>query len=109
MSHGDRVESVPDGFEVIGVSENAPIAVMAHKQKNCFGIQFHPEVTHTLQGAAIIERFVLDVCACDALWTPGNIIDNSVESIREQVGSDDVLLALSGGCLLYTSPSPRDS
>jgi len=97
MSHGDRVESVPDGFEVIGVSENAPIAVMAHKQKNCFGIQFHPEVTHTLQGAAIIERFVLDVCACDALWTPGNIIDNSVESIREQVGSDDVLLALSGG------------
>ena len=97
MSHGDRVETLPDGFDVVGVSDNAPIAAMAHREKNCFGIQFHPEVTHTLQGAAILERFVLHICGCDALWTPGNIIDNAVSSIREQVGSDDVLLALSGG------------
>ena len=70
---------------------------MAHKDKKCFGIQFHPEVTHTLQGAAIIERFVLNICGCEGLWTPGNIIDNAVNTIRETVGSDDVLLALSGG------------
>jgi len=97
MSHGDRVEALPDGFEAIAVSDNAPFAAMAHATKKCFGIQFHPEVTHTLQGAAIIERFVLDICECDTLWTPGNIIDNAVNSIREQVGTDDVLLALSGG------------
>ncbi|MCL4137628.1 UNVERIFIED_CONTAM: hypothetical protein GTU68_065175, partial [Idotea baltica] len=97
MSHGDRVESLPSGFNVVGVSENAPIAAMVHAQKNCFGIQFHPEVTHTIQGAQIIERFVLQVCGCDGLWTSGNIIDNAVASIREQVGTDDVLLGLSGG------------
>ncbi len=97
MSHGDRVEKLPDGFEIVGTSENAPIAAMAHTDKNCFGIQFHPEVTHTLQGAAIIERFVLDICGCEGLWTPGNIIDNAVNSIRDTVGNDDVLLALSGG------------
>lgn len=97
MSHGDRVASVPDGFEVVGTSQNAPIAVIANHAKNCFGIQFHPEVTHTLQGASIIERFVLSVCGCEALWTPGNIIDNAVATIREQVGDDEVLLALSGG------------
>jgi len=97
MSHGDRVEALPDDFHVVGVSENAPIAAMAHKHKPCFGIQFHPEVTHTVQGAQIIKRFVLDICGCGGLWTPGNIIDNAVERIREQVGSDEVLLALSGG------------
>ncbi len=97
MSHGDRVESVPDGFDIVGTSENAPIAIIANASKNCYGIQFHPEVTHTVQGTAMIERFVLTICGCDALWTPGNIIDNAVDTIREQVGSDDVLLALSGG------------
>jgi GMP synthase (glutamine-hydrolysing) len=97
MSHGDRVESVPEGFDIVGTSENAPIAAIAHATKSCFGIQFHPEVTHTLQGAAMIERFVINICGCDALWTPGNIIDNAVETLRKQVGEDDVLLGLSGG------------
>ena len=97
MSHGDRVEALPQGFNVVGVSENAPIAAMAHQDKPCFGIQFHPEVTHTLQGATIIERFVLQICGCEPLWTPGNIIDDAVAGIREQVGDDEVLLALSGG------------
>lgn len=97
MSHGDRVEALPDGFDIVGVSENAPIAAMASKAKNCFGIQFHPEVTHTLQGAQIIERFVLKVCGCDGLWTPANIIDSTIDHIRKQVGTDEVLLALSGG------------
>ncbi len=97
MSHGDRVEALPEDFHVVGVSENAPIAAMAHQSKPCFGIQFHPEVTHTLQGAKIIERFVLNVCGCKALWNAGNIIDNAVDRIRKQVGSDEVLLGLSGG------------
>jgi GMP synthase (glutamine-hydrolysing) len=97
MSHGDRVESVPEGFDIVGTSENAPIAAIAHATKSCFGIQFHPEVTHTLQGAAMIERFVINICGCDALWTPGNIVDNAVETLRKQVGEDDVLLGLSGG------------
>ncbi len=97
MSHGDRVEALPDGFEIVGVSENAPIAAMVNIDKNCFGIQFHPEVTHTLKGAEILQRFVLNVCACDGLWTSGNIIDDAVESIRKQVGNDEVLLGLSGG------------
>jgi len=97
MSHGDRVESLPEGFERTGGSDNAPFAAMAHTSKRCFGIQFHPEVTHTKQGAEILKRFVIDICGCDALWTPGNIIDNAIDSIREQVGDDEVLLALSGG------------
>jgi len=97
MSHGDRVEALPEHFQVVGISDNAPIAAIAHKSKPCFGIQFHPEVTHTLQGASIIERFVLNECGCDPLWTPGNIIDNAINSIKQQVGGDEVLLALSGG------------
>ncbi len=97
MSHGDRVEALPDGFEAVGTSDNAPIAAMVNNDKNCFGIQFHPEVTHTVKGAQILERFVLDICGCDGLWTSGNIIDNAVNSIRKQVGNDEVLLALSGG------------
>ena len=97
MSHGDRVEALPENFNVVGVSDNAPIAAIAHNSKPCFGIQFHPEVTHTLQGATIIERFVLQECGCDALWTPGNIIDNAVDSIKQQVGNEEVLLGLSGG------------
>jgi len=97
MSHGDRVEALPAGFEVVGKSENAPIAAMANKTKNCFGIQFHPEVTHTLKGAEILERFVLNICGCDGLWTSDNIIENAVDNIRSQVGDDEVLLGLSGG------------
>lgn len=97
MSHGDRVASLPEHFTVVGVSENAPIAAMAHNTKPCFGIQFHPEVTHTLQGAAILERFVLQTCQCDGVWTPGNIIDNAISTIRSKVGNDEVVLALSGG------------
>lgn len=97
MSHGDRVESLPQGFDLVGTSDNAPMAIMANESKRCYGIQFHPEVTHTLQGASIIDRFVREVCECDALWTPGNIIDNAISTIREKVGDDEVLLALSGG------------
>lgn len=97
MSHGDRVERLPEGFSLIGTSANAPSAIMANEARRCYGIQFHPEVTHTLQGAQIIKRFVRDTCGCDGLWTPNNIIDDAVSRIQESVGDDEVILALSGG------------
>jgi len=97
MSHGDKVSELPEGFEVIAETDSCPIAGMAHKEKPFFGIQFHPEVTHTLQGKRIIEHFALEQCGCDALWTAANIVEDAVARVREQVGSDKVLLGLSGG------------
>ncbi len=97
MSHGDRVEALPPGFKLIASSDNAPIAGMADESRGFYALQFHPEVTHTRQGQRIIERFVHDICGCAALWTSGNIIADSIERIREQVGEDHVLLGLSGG------------
>jgi len=97
MSHGDRVEALPEGFELIGTSANAPMAIIADSNAQRYGIQFHPEVTHTLQGATLLKRFVRDICQCDGLWTPGNIIDDAISRITAQVGDDEVLLALSGG------------
>ena len=97
MSHGDRVEALPEGFELVGTSANAPMAIMADVEHHRYGIQFHPEVTHTLQGATLLRRFVRDICRCDGLWTPGNIIENAVSRITEQVGDEEVLLGLSGG------------
>ena len=97
MSHGDRVETLPSGFALVGTSDNAPTAIAADVQNHRYGIQFHPEVTHTLHGGEILRRFVLDVCQCDGLWTPDNIIEDAVVRIKEQVGDQEVLLALSGG------------
>ena len=97
MSHGDKVISVPSGFKAIGSSENSSIAIMANEEKNFFGLQFHPEVHHTKKGSAILERFVKVVCACETLWNPNNLVDDLVESIREQVAGQKVLLGLSGG------------
>ena len=97
MSHGDRVSTLPDGFRVLAVSENAPMAAIANLDRNFFGVQFHPEVTHTTQGRAMMERFVRDICGCTGDWTPANIIDDLLSSIREEVGSDGVVLGLSGG------------
>jgi len=97
MSHGDRVAALPDGFELAGQSENAPMAAMVNASEKRFGIQFHPEVTHTKQGAEMLRRFVIDVCGCAGAWTPGNIIDNAVADAKRQVGDERVLLALSGG------------
>ncbi|EED35846.1 GMP synthase [Luminiphilus syltensis NOR5-1B] len=97
MSHGDKVIALPDGFECIAETESCPIAGMAHQSEPWFGIQFHPEVTHTLQGKRIFEHFVLEICACEALWTPANIVDDAIARVREQVGGDKVLLGLSGG------------
>lgn len=97
MSHGDKVVELPEGFKLMASTDSAPIAGMANKEKKFYGLQFHPEVTHTKQGGRILSRFVSDICQCEALWTSQNIIDNSITSVREKVGSDKVILGLSGG------------
>ncbi|MBC8520291.1 MAG: glutamine-hydrolyzing GMP synthase, partial [Gammaproteobacteria bacterium] len=97
MSHGDRVAELPDGFSVMASTDNAPLAGMADESRSFYGVQFHPEVTHTRQGERIVNRFVLDICGCAALWNPANIIEESIAEIRQQVGADEVLLGLSGG------------
>ena len=97
MSHGDRVSRLPEGFKRIASSDNAPLAGMADEARGFYGLQFHPEVTHTRQGARIIERFVQGICGCETLWTPEHIIDGLIEKVREQVGGESVVLALSGG------------
>ncbi|MFB9886802.1 glutamine-hydrolyzing GMP synthase [Balneatrix alpica] len=97
MSHGDKVVEIPEGFHVVASTESAPIAAMCHPAKQLFGVQFHPEVTHTKQGGRILSRFVKDICGCEALWTAANIIDDAIRTVRAQVGSNKVLLGLSGG------------
>jgi GMP synthase (glutamine-hydrolysing) len=97
MSHGDRVNKLPAGFMAICETDSAPFAGIADEKRGFYGLQFHPEVTHTRQGQRIIERFLHDICGCNRLWTPGNIIEDSINKIRTQVGNDDVLLGLSGG------------
>ena len=97
MSHGDRVERLPEGFRPIAASSNAPLAAMADVGRRIYGLQFHPEVTHTEHGTEILRRFVRDICGCPATWTPKNIIAEHIERIRAQVGGDCVLLGLSGG------------
>jgi len=97
MSHGDRVIAVPPGFTVTAATSDLPIAAMADDARRWYGVQFHPEVTHTQHGAEILRRFVVDLCGCQTLWTPANIIEDAVARVRAQVGSDRVLLGLSGG------------
>ncbi len=97
MSHGDKVCRLPENFHTIGSTPSCPIAMMENADKHFYGIQFHPEVTHTKQGRALINRFVLDICGAQPSWTMPNYIDEAVAKIREQVGSDEVILGLSGG------------
>lgn len=97
MSHGDHVTRLPNGFKTIAKSDNAPICAIADESRNYYGLQFHPEVTHTVMGQVILERFVHRICGIQADWTPMNIIDSLVADIRQQVGKDRVLLGLSGG------------
>jgi GMP synthase (glutamine-hydrolysing) len=97
MSHGDRVEELPDGFVATAFTSSVPLAAMADESRRFYGVQFHPEVTHTLQGVQLLERFVREICACESRWSAGNIIADSIARVREQVGSDHVLLGLSGG------------
>ena len=97
MSHGDKVVELPPGFEIVGSTDSAPIAAMADDGRGFYGIQFHPEVTHTAQGKRILERFVHDICGCEEAWTPANIIRDSIDRARRQVADGHVILGLSGG------------
>ena len=97
MSHGDKVAEMPDNFTLMASTESCPIAGMANEAKKLYGVQFHPEVTHTKQGGAILSRFIVDICECNTLWTPENIATDAIDRMRTQVGDKQVLLALSGG------------
>ena len=97
MSHGDKVIELPPGFRIIASNESSPIAGMADETRKLYGVQFHPEVTHTRQGRAILERFVRDICGARADWNMPDYVGEAVERIRAQVGKDEVVLGLSGG------------
>ena len=97
MSHGDNVTELPPGFKIMASTESCPIAGMADEERKYYAVQFHPEVTHTTQGKAILERFVLDICGARPDWVMGDYITEAVEKIRQQVGNEEVILGLSGG------------
>lgn len=97
MSHGDKVTVMPEDFVLMASTESCPIAAMADDRRHFYGVQFHPEVTHTQQGGRMLERFVLEIAGCEKLWTSARIIDDAVARVREQVGDNRVLLGLSGG------------
>ena len=97
MSHGDHVEAAPPGFTVTARTDRIPVAAMSDESRRWYGVQFHPEVTHTKQGMALLRRFVVDICGCATLWTAANIIEDQVQRVRAQVGDGKVLLGLSGG------------
>ncbi|MCO5785459.1 GMP synthase (glutamine-hydrolyzing) [Pseudomonas sp. G11-1] len=97
MSHGDKVIELPDGFKVLASTPSCAIAAMGDDARHFYGVQFHPEVTHTKQGLRILSRFILELCGCEALWTPANIVEDAIATVRAQVGDAKVLLGLSGG------------
>ena len=97
MSHGDKVTQMPSNFSILASTPSCPIAGMYDDARGYYGVQFHPEVTHTKQGGRILSRFVQDICGCEALWTASNIVEDAIAQVRAQVGSANVLLGLSGG------------
>jgi GMP synthase (glutamine-hydrolysing) len=97
MSHGDKVTALPPGFKVMASNAATPIAAMADEARRFYGVQFHPEVTHTLQGKAILNRFVRDLCGCAGDWNMPDYVDEAIGKVRSEVGSDEVILGLSGG------------
>ncbi|MEG3788797.1 glutamine-hydrolyzing GMP synthase [Lysobacter sp. CCNWLW3] len=97
MSHGDHVSKAPEGFVVTAKTDRIPVAAFADDARRWYGVQFHPEVTHTKQGQTLLRRFVVDICGCQTLWTAAHIIEDQIERVRAQVGGDEVILGLSGG------------
>jgi GMP synthase (glutamine-hydrolysing) len=97
MSHGDKVIAIPEGFKLMASTESCPVAGMYNEEKNFYGVQFHPEVTHSLQGGRMLEHFIKDIAGCEGLWTPANIIEDQIRRVQKQVGDKKVLLGLSGG------------
>ena len=97
MSHGDKVTSLPSEFNIIASNESTPIAGISNEKRGIYGIQFHPEVTHTTQGEKLIQRFVIDICKAKADWNMPNYVETAIQNIKKKVGKDDVILGLSGG------------
>ncbi|MFZ7224465.1 glutamine-hydrolyzing GMP synthase [Avibacterium avium] len=97
MSHGDKVTQLPPHFQITGTTPTCPIAAMSDENRHFYGVQFHPEVTHTKSGLALLTNFVVNICGCERNWTPENIIEDAVARIKAQVGDDEVILGLSGG------------
>ncbi|MBU1311067.1 MAG: glutamine-hydrolyzing GMP synthase, partial [Gammaproteobacteria bacterium] len=97
MSHGDKVVQVPEGFITCASTTTCPHAGMVDEARQFYGVQFHPEVTHTRQGLRMLEHFVVDICGCDKLWTPASIIEDAIIRLKQQIGDDQVILGLSGG------------
>ena len=97
MSHGDKVSQLPNGFDLLASTASAPIAAMVSEDRKFYGVQFHPEVTHTKGGEQMLANFAREVCGCEATWTAANIVDDAVAHVRELVGTQHVLLGLSGG------------
>lgn len=97
MSHGDKVTRLPDNFQITGMTSTCPIAAMSDESRRFYGVQFHPEVTHTKCGQKLLQNFVVDICGCETNWTAENIIEDAVARIKAQVGDDEVILGLSGG------------
>ena len=131
MSHGDRIDAIPEGFNVVGVSDGSPFAIIADEARKLYGVQFHPEVMHTPDGAKLLRNFTHTICGASGDWTMASFKDEAIQKVRDQVGAGRVICGLSGGvdssvvavllheaigdqltcvfvCLLYTSPSPRD-
>ncbi len=97
MSHGDQITRLPSGFEITGVTPNSPVAAMEHRERALYGVQFHPEVVHTLNGLTMIRNFLFDISGCRPDWNMGSFIEETVAKLREQIGQERVLCALSGG------------
>ncbi len=97
MSHGDKVDALPTDFIILGHTTNSPFGVIRHHEKPFYGIQFHPEVAHTSQGMIFLKNFLFEICQCHGLWTPHSFIVNSIEQIQQQIGTEKVICALSGG------------
>jgi GMP synthase (glutamine-hydrolysing) len=97
MSHGDKVTRLPDGFQSMAETDNTALAAMCDEERHFYGVQFHPEVNHTPRGMEILSRFILTICGCSGLWTPANIIEDIIASVQQKVGSDRVIVGLSGG------------
>jgi len=97
MSHGDRIDKMPDGFEVLAKSKNSPVAAMADSSRRLFGVQFHPEVVHTPNGTKILKNFLFRVCGCEPSWTMASFVKQTISGLKEQIGDEEVICGISGG------------
>lgn len=97
MSHADSITFLPDEWNIIAHTQTIPVAAFSHQEKQIFGIQFHPEVTHSLQGKQLLHNFVFEICGCNGDWTPAHFVESSIEEIKQLIGTDKVVMGLSGG------------